>query len=59
MTNRLSLRESVVVLVERVGNFMDQNKKDHEELKTSMTHCNHEIELLTEKVDGLEDKFKI
>lgn len=59
MTNRPSLRESVAVLVERVCNFMDQNKKDHEELKTSMTHCNHEIELLTEKVEGLEYKFKI
>ena len=63
MGTRPTLRESVAVLVERVGNFMDQNKKDHEELNSSMKelskHCNHEIELLTEKVEGIEYKFKI
>ena len=63
MTAKPSLRESVAVLIERVGNLVEQNKADHEEIKADIkvlsTHCNHEVELLTIQVDKLKERFKI
>ena len=63
MTLKPTLRESVAVLVERVGNLIDSNNKAHAGLTTQMVeltkHCNHEIELLTEEVNKVKQKFII